>query len=252
MEKQIAITLEISKSRQFRLTSWTDVDAVYGNTANVTYRWLDTPFTARYVKLVVMAPTNNPSTSSSIQATRIYEFELYAPQQPVFNAIADQAVNENDLLQFTVNATGPENLPLTYSASNLPSGASFNPVTKNFSWRPRYDQAGVYHFQFTVSNNGGQSVSKDVTITVIDVPPSQLIDKLTAYVHNLELSKGIDTSLTKAKLYNANVSLINGDAVTAIDQINAFINEVNALAGKQFTRGQADEADPAKQILLSM
>lgn len=43
----------------------------------------------------------------------------------------------------TISATDPDNDPLTYSASNLPPGASFNPVTQTFSWTPSFDQAAL-------------------------------------------------------------------------------------------------------------
>lgn len=65
-------------TRDFKLqkstdgNSWTDVDAVTGNTANITDRTV-TAFTARYVRLYI----TNPQTSTSNIAARIYEFELY-------------------------------------------------------------------------------------------------------------------------------------------------------------------------------
>ncbi|TLS51877.1 PKD domain-containing protein [Paenibacillus antri] len=51
--------------------AWTDVDSVTGNTANVTDRNV-TPFTSRYVRLYITAPSQSFST-----AARIYEFEVY-------------------------------------------------------------------------------------------------------------------------------------------------------------------------------
>ena len=85
---------------------------------------------------------------------------------PVLDAIGNRSVNEGQLLTFTVTASDPDGDALTYSASNLPSGANFNTTTHVFSWTPAYGQAGSYpnvHFAVT---DGSLSDSEDITITV--------------------------------------------------------------------------------------
>ncbi len=69
-------------------------------------------------------------------------------------------------LTFTITATDLDNDFLTYSASNLPEGASFDSDMRIFSWTPRYDQAGVYLVHFEVSD-GQLTDSEDITITVV-------------------------------------------------------------------------------------
>jgi hypothetical protein len=96
--------------------------------------------------------------------------------EPVLNPIGDKTVNEDALLQFTITAADPDGDALTYSASNLPSGASFDPTTQIFSWTPGYNQAGVYtNIEFTVTDNGTPLGidSELITITVGNVnrPP---------------------------------------------------------------------------------
>jgi hypothetical protein len=71
------------------------------------------------------------------------------------------------LLTFTISAIDPDGDTLTYSASNLPAGASFNPSPHTFSWTPTYSQAGSYpnvHFQVS---DGSLTASEDITITVV-------------------------------------------------------------------------------------
>ena len=83
--------------------------------------------------------------------------------------IGDKPVNEGELLEFTISATDPDGDSLTYSASNLPSGASFDPSTQTFSWTPA--QAGTYagiHFEVS---DGELTDSEDMTITVSTVSP---------------------------------------------------------------------------------
>ena len=88
---------------------------------------------------------------------------------PELDGIGDKSVNESGLLEFTVNATDPDGDELTYSASNLPSGATFNSTTRKFSWTPAFGQAGVYHdVNFEVTD--GESMNfKNITMTVTGV-----------------------------------------------------------------------------------
>lgn len=95
---------------------------------------------------------------------------------PVLDPIGDKMTDENQTLQFAVSATDPDGDALSYSASNLPAGAAFNPATGIFSWTPSYGQAGNYtNVEFTATDNGSpmQLDTKLITITVNDInrPP---------------------------------------------------------------------------------
>jgi len=94
---------------------------------------------------------------------------------PVLNPIGSKSVGEGSLLTFTVTASDLEGDGLTFSASNLPTGASFNPSSQVFSWTPDYGDAGIYNVQFTATDTGSppESDSETVTITVGNVnrPP---------------------------------------------------------------------------------
>lgn len=92
---------------------------------------------------------------------------------PVLNPIGDKSVDENQLLQFTVSATDVDaGDTLTYTADNLPAGASF--VGQTFSWTPTYDQAGTYNVTFNVSD-GTDKDSETITITVNNVNRAPVI-----------------------------------------------------------------------------
>jgi hypothetical protein len=87
-------------------------------------------------------------------------------QAPVLAAIGNKTVNEGAFLSFIVTATDPDGNALTYSASNLPSGASFNTATHTFSWTPSYIQAGDYSsIHFEVSDGSSQD-SENIIIGV--------------------------------------------------------------------------------------
>jgi hypothetical protein len=90
-------------------------------------------------------------------------------QASVLNAIGNKSVNEGAAVTFTVSASDPDGDALTYSASNLPAGASFDPATRTFSWIPGYGQSGVYaNVRFQVSD-GRLTDYEDITITVSNV-----------------------------------------------------------------------------------
>jgi len=94
-------------------------------------------------------------------------------QAPVFAPIGNQTAILGTSAQFIVSATDVGGNTLTYSASNLPSGATFNTGTGSFYWTPV--KVGVYSIIFTVSNgklSASQNVTIDVQTAVTPTPPS--------------------------------------------------------------------------------
>jgi hypothetical protein len=96
-------------------------------------------------------------------------------RSPMLDSIGNKSVREQQALQFTVSATDPDGDPLTYSASNLPAGASFNSTSRTFSWTPSSGQAGTYpDVLFIVSDNEPLTDSESITITVTPNSPPVL------------------------------------------------------------------------------
>lgn len=87
--------------------------------------------------------------------------------RPFFDAIGTQTVQAGKTLQFTMNGEDPiPNAVLTYSAKNLPDGATFDPTTKLFTWTPSTKQVGNYQVTF-VLNDGVLPESRTVDISVV-------------------------------------------------------------------------------------
>jgi len=86
---------------------------------------------------------------------------------PVLNPIGNKEVSENALLTFSISASDPDNDVLAYSASDLPSGASFSGQT--FTWIPTFAQAGTYSTTFTVSDGKGGVANETIIIIVNNV-----------------------------------------------------------------------------------
>jgi hypothetical protein len=83
----------------------------------------------------------------------------------VLSAIGNKTVKKARQLKFTISATDPDGGNLTYSASNLPTGAVFDAQTRTFSWTPKPRDEGSYQVIFSVSD-GSLSVAETITITV--------------------------------------------------------------------------------------
>ncbi|MBI5207291.1 MAG: putative Ig domain-containing protein, partial [Candidatus Firestonebacteria bacterium] len=93
---------------------------------------------------------------------------------PQLDHISNKSINENELLEFTVTASDPDNDTLSYFTGDLPQGASFDTTTHNFSWTPSYSQAGTYSVLFIVSDYS-ISHSETITITVNNVNRTPLL-----------------------------------------------------------------------------
>lgn len=94
---------------------------------------------------------------------------------PVLNALPTQYVLPGAALQFTATAVDAEGDEVSYSASGLPAGASFNPVTGVFSW-PKAQPVGDYNvlIQPTDGATAGASVTVKISVTTtipVEPPP---------------------------------------------------------------------------------
>jgi hypothetical protein len=76
------------------------------------------------------------------------------------------------------------------------------------------------------------------TVTVLGATDQAVV--LTNYVESLLLDNGITTSLV-AKLNAANASMRRNQTAAACGQFRAFVNEVNAQAGKKIPVAQAQQ-----------
>lgn len=96
---------------------------------------------------------------------------------PVISAPTSQTVNEGQLLSFTVTATDSSGHTMTFSTSNMPSGASLSQtsstggtLTGQFTWVPNFAQAGTYsNILITATDSLGNAAIHVLSITVNDV-----------------------------------------------------------------------------------
>jgi hypothetical protein len=99
---------------------------------------------------------------------------------PAFEALADQQVNVDDLLEFQVHASDPDAADtLTLTHSPLPTGATFTDQgggIGTFSWTPVAGQEGNYEVTFTATDNGSPQLSGTLEISIsvgnVNRPPA--------------------------------------------------------------------------------
>jgi hypothetical protein len=100
----------------------------------------------------------------------------YLPESPTnwpprLSPIGTRTIDAGQTLHFTVSATDPEGDPLTFSVTNLPTGASFDVSTREFSWTPTFSQAGTHagvHFEV---DDAHLKDWEDITIVVVNHAP---------------------------------------------------------------------------------
>jgi hypothetical protein len=106
---------------------------------------------------------------------------------PAFVSIEPKSVKENELLTFQTPATDPDKEDagkLSFSAANLPEGATFDTLTQTFSWKPTFEQSGNYTVSFKVVDTGIDgaplSSAKEEPITVIHVNRQPVMDSVAS------------------------------------------------------------------------
>ena len=93
---------------------------------------------------------------------------------PTLAPIGNRDVNEGKQLFFAIQGNDPDNDTLTYSATQLPPGATFDSVNQTLSYSPSFDvsssqQNSFFDVLFTIADAYGGTASETVRITVVNV-----------------------------------------------------------------------------------
>ncbi|MCU0631094.1 MAG: PKD domain-containing protein, partial [Methanoregulaceae archaeon] len=93
----------------------------------------------------------NAEGSDSIIKTHYIQV-MNVNHAPVLAQITNKTTTIGIPLTFIVTASDLDNSRLTFSAMGLPTGATFDPATRTFTWTPVDGMAGNYPVTFTVSD----------------------------------------------------------------------------------------------------
>ncbi|RXA19705.1 DNRLRE domain-containing protein, partial [Methanosarcina sp. MSH10X1] len=95
---------------------------------------------------------------------------------PVMDPVPEISVRAGENLNILVKASDADSDSLTYSASNLPAGASFD-ETGFFSWTPENGQEGLYTVSFEVSDGLlGDSEVAVISVEKVTSPSGEIYD----------------------------------------------------------------------------
>ena len=124
-------------------------------------------------------------TTNFLAASNTQSVSVILANSPPILSVPNPTGSEGVPLTFQVSATDPDGDTLTYSASNLPTGATFDPATRTFSWKPTSAQGGPnpYLVQFTVSD-GPHTDTKVGSITINDTIADRDADGIPDAVDN--------------------------------------------------------------------
>jgi plastocyanin len=179
---------------------------------------------------------------------------------PVVTAPATASVAEGQALTVTVTAADPDGSAISsLTASGLPAGATFTPVSGNTSgtltWTPATGDAGAYTVTFTAVNALSGSASTVITVStpgdqapVVTAPPTAAVDENEALTVNVTVTDpdgdGI-TSLTAspvpagavftAGLGNMSGTLTWTPTFTQSGSYTVTFTATNALSGSAST-----------------
>ena len=139
------------------------------------------------------AQVTNPGSATS--------FPQVVNNAPTFTAVTAQSAHEGDMVTFAVSASDQDNDAVTITASDLPSGATFESGT--FTWIPGFDQSGMFTVNFSATD-GKDPAALAVAVTVTDVPQAPVFTALDSQTGK----EG------EALTFNVTVSDVDGDDVT--------------------------------------
>jgi hypothetical protein len=119
-----------------------------------------------YPMTITVTDRGTPAASDSESFT-ITVGDVNRP--PVLSTIGNRDVAAGQALGIDLSASDPDGNSLSFSAADLPQGASFTDQrngSARFSWQPRLDQSGSYRVTFSVTDDARPMASDSETITI--------------------------------------------------------------------------------------
>lgn len=115
-------------------------------------------------------------------------------RSPILAPLPLQSGREDTSLQFFLGAGDPDLDSITYSTlSELPIGATLNPQTGEFSWKPSYTQAGNYRLKFAATDSLG---ARDVQEVVLNINNVNRSPSLTVSPQIVALGESLNFTLS--------------------------------------------------------
>ena len=189
-----------------------------------TFRWTPTEIQGPGTYEVTFAVSDGSATDSELVTITVAEVNV----APELSVIANQTVNAQATLSFSLSAASDRDLPtqtLTYSldAASVTAGMTIDPSSGEFRWTPSESLGGsAYSVTVTVTDNGmnppNLTAMRNFTITVSEVnaPPTvSLSNVIGTWAEDIDTTapqKVADIIVTDDSLGLNNLSLNGADA----------------------------------------
>ncbi len=148
-------------------------DATFNSTTGEFY-WKPDYSAATMSPYDLSFTANDGKNGSASKTARIVVTNVN--RAPVATLLPAQTFTEGLQGSFKIQASDPDGDKLSYTCTNLPSGASFGSTTGVLSWKPgsTASDASPYNLNFIVKDVYNSEVNTSVTLTIIDInlPPT--------------------------------------------------------------------------------
>ncbi len=228
---------DLSASRSSDIVSWTwDFDGLgISSDQNPTFTFADND------DYTVTLTVTDDAGSTGVVSYVITVLDL-APTA-AFSWSPEQQ-DKGSPIQFTdLSASYPDNIvSWSWDFGGLGTSSEQNPTFT-------FVDDGTYTVTLTVTDEDGSTDTASYDVTILGLSPVDAIKKLIQDIKDMNLKKGIQTSLI-TKLRSTIWCINNGYHKVAIATLKAFINEVKALSGKKIPVNQAKYlTDSARNII---
>ncbi len=173
---------------------------------------------------------SNPSGNTVVLNVTNGSIRLNIP--PLLTYIGNRTVNEGQVLTFNISAADPDGDSMIFSATGLPAGASFNPLTRIFQWTPNYTQSGNYSIRFEVTD-GRYTVQESIRIIVININRAP---NFVTIFNNMTIS-----NITNATGGSYILDTLSTGKLQYIDRNLVFTNVPSSYTDLQYIRTANDD-----------
>ena len=157
------ITLRSSSSTTLSVPSTVQI-----RTGQTSVDFMGQAIRNRGTMITITATLNSTSTQAMVL--------LVMTSSSTLSISGRRASFDGEPIHLVVSGNDPQELPLALSASELPSGASFNPNTGEFLWEPVNAKSGDYTINFQATNGSGQTSQAKAVLHVGSSEP--VLEKL--------------------------------------------------------------------------
>jgi|GEM_PF-1064004 len=230
---------DLSSSRSSNIISWNWDFGGLGSSSeqNPTFTFMDNG-----VYTVTLTVTDDAGSASFVS----YDVTVIDLASTAAFTWSPNQQDKGSPIQFTDLSTSyPDNIvSWHWDFGGLGSSSKKNPTFT-------FMNEGTYTVTLTLTDEDGSTSTISQDVTVLGLKPVAAIKNLIQDIKNMNLKKGIETSLI-TKLKTVIWCINNGHNKVAAATLKAFMNEVKALSSKKIQKKQANYLINSAQYIINI